>query len=258
MNNSTAAAPSAAFTESHVEADGFNIRYLEAGNGAPLVYIHGASGVRMSRAHDILSESYRVVAIEVPGFGLSAANERSKNMDDLASSLRAAVAAIGIDEYNLMGMSFGGKVVLTMGLQDPEKIKALVLLAPAAIRLSDAPPPAGSPADMKAALHAHPDQHPDLPKYPAGVLEKQHALVGRVMGPPRDEAFETALGGLQIPVLACFGTEDKVMPPEVADIYAELLPNCHLMMISDAAHAVDADRPEAVASAAADFLERHK
>jgi len=63
---------------------------------------------------------------------------------------------------------------------------------------------------------------------------------------------------LEIPVLACFGTEDKVMPPEVAHIYAELLPNCHLMMIYDAAHAVDADRPEAVASVAGDFIERHE
>ena len=78
------------------------------------------------------------------------------------------------------------------------------------------------------------------------------------MGPPRDEVFETALGELDIPVLACFGTEDKVMPPEVAHIYADLLPNCHLMMIYDAAHAVDADRPEAVAAVAADFFERHE
>ncbi len=258
MNHSTSVAPSAAFTEKQVEADGFTIRYLEAGAGDPLVYIHGASGVRLSKAHDILAESYRVIAIEVPGFGDSPANEKSATMADLAATLCTAVANLGIDEYNLMGMSFGGKVTLSMGLHDKAKIKALVLLAPAAIRLTDAPPPAGGPAAMKAALHAHPDQHPDLPGYAEGVLEKQHALVGRAMGPPRDQDFETALGELDTPVLACFGTEDKVMPPEVARIYAELLPNCHLMMIYDAAHAVDADRPEAVAAVAADFFERHE
>jgi pimeloyl-ACP methyl ester carboxylesterase len=258
MNHSTSVAPSAAFTEHQIEADGFTIRYLEAGTGDPLVYIHGASGVRLSKAHDILAESYRVIAIEVPGFGESPANETSLTMGDLAATLCAAVANMGIGEYNLMGMSFGGKVALSMGLHDKDKIQALVLLAPAAIRLTDAPPPAGGLAAMKAALHAHPDQHPDLPAYADGVLEKQHTLVGRVMGPPRDEAFETALGDLDIPVLACFGTEDKVMPTEVAHIYADLLPNCHLMMIYDAAHAVDADRPEAVAAVAGDFLERHE
>lgn len=258
MSHSTSVAPSAIFTEKHVEADGFKIRYLEAGSGDPLVYIHGASGVRLSKAHDILAESYRVIAIEVPGFGDSPANETSRDMGELAATLCKAVANLGITEYDLMGMSFGGKVTLSMGLHDKDKIKSLVLLAPAAIRLTDAPPPAGGPAAMKAALHAHPDDHPDLPAYGEGVLEKQHALVGRVMGPPRDEAFEAALGEMQIPVLACFGTEDKVMPPEVAHIYVELIPNCHLMMIYDAAHALDADRPEAVASVASDFIERHE
>jgi pimeloyl-ACP methyl ester carboxylesterase len=258
MNHSTSVAPSALFTEKTVEADGFEIRYLEAGSGDPLVYIHGASGVRLSKAHDILAESYRIIAFEVPGFGDSPANETSQNLGELAATLCNAVANLGIDSYNLMGMSFGGKVTLSMGIHDKDKIKSLVLLAPAAIRLTDSPPPAGGLAAMKAALHAHPDDHPDLPAYGEGVLEKQHALVGRVMGPPRDEAFETALGELEFPVLVCFGTEDKLMPPEVAHIYAELLPNCHLMMIYDAAHAVDADRPEAVAEVTGDFIERHE
>jgi hypothetical protein len=40
-----AAAPGAAFAERHVEADGFRIRYLEAGQGPPLVHPHGAGGV---------------------------------------------------------------------------------------------------------------------------------------------------------------------------------------------------------------------
>lgn len=258
MNYSTSVAPSELFTEKTVEADNFTIRYLEAGSGDPLVYIHGASGFRLSKAHDILARSYRIIAFEVPGFGDSPANEKSGTMGDLAATLCAAVSNLGIDEYNLMGMSFGGKVVLSMGLHDRDKIKSLVLLAPSAIRLSDAGPPAGGLAAMKAALHAHPDQHPDLPPYGEGVLEKQHALVGRIMGPPRDTEFENALTELEIPVLACFGTEDKMMPTEVAHIYAELLQNCNLMMIYDAAHAVDADRPEAVAGVAADFMERHE
>ena len=135
MNHSTSVAPSAAFTEKQVAADGYTIRYLEAGAGDPLVYIHGASGVRLSKAHDVLAESYRVIAIEVPGFGVSAANDKSQTIGDLAATLCTAVANLGIDEYNLMGMSFGGKVTLSMGLHDKAKIKALVLLAPACASL---------------------------------------------------------------------------------------------------------------------------
>ncbi len=63
---------------------------------------------------------------------------------------------------------------------------------------------------------------------------------------------------LQVPVLALFGTADRVIPPTLAHHYSELLPACNLMMIYDAAHAVDADRPEAVASVVADFIDRRE
>ena len=61
----------AVFTERFVEADGFRIRYMEAGQGTPLIHLHGAGGLRMTRAHDLLSQHYRVIVFEMPGFGRS-------------------------------------------------------------------------------------------------------------------------------------------------------------------------------------------
>ena len=54
------------------------------------------------------------------------------------------------------------------------------------------------------------------------------------------------------------GTADRIAPPEAAHLYRESLPNCHLIMVYDAAHAIDADRPEAVASVVDDFLKRRE
>ena len=102
----------AGFSESIVEADGFRIRYREAGQGDALVYIHGGGGLRLSRAQDLLAEKHRVIAFEIPGFGTSAANDRSKTMSELARTMLAAVAALGIEKFNLMGTSFGGKLSL--------------------------------------------------------------------------------------------------------------------------------------------------
>jgi pimeloyl-ACP methyl ester carboxylesterase len=59
------------FSEGYVEADGFRIRYMEAGQGTPLVHLHGAGGLRLTPAHDLLSRQFRVVAFEMPGFGQS-------------------------------------------------------------------------------------------------------------------------------------------------------------------------------------------
>ena len=87
------AAPGAGFSENLVDADGFRIRYREAGDGAPLVHLHGAGGLRLTPAHDLLARHFRVIAFEMPGFGLSPENSRTKTMADLASTMARAVSS---------------------------------------------------------------------------------------------------------------------------------------------------------------------
>ena len=76
----------AAFREGFVDADGFRIRYMEAGDGTPLVHLHGAGGLRLNPSHDLLAQKFRVIAFEMPGFG-SAENTRTANMQELAATI---------------------------------------------------------------------------------------------------------------------------------------------------------------------------
>lgn len=247
-----------AFVERKVEADGFTIRYLEAGrksdDSAPVICIHGAGGLRLSPMHEMLAKTHRIVAFETPGFGASPANERSRDMAELAGSLCAAVAALGITSYNLMGTSFGGKLATHMALQDGEKVQSLVLLSPAVFRPSERPP-MGTPEERRKVMHAHPERFPLAPANPE-VDSKQEALVRRLIGPPRDAEFEQKLPGLSVPTLAVFGSEDRLTPPDMARFYRQHYGNAHLMLIYDAAHLVDLDRPEAVTEVVGDFLAR--
>src|SRR5579863_8542853 len=95
------------FREGHVEADGFRIRYMAAGEGPPLVHLHGAGGLRLTPAHDLLCRKFRVLVFEMPGFGVSD-NQRTRTMPELAATMAKAVEALGVDRFNLMGTSFGG------------------------------------------------------------------------------------------------------------------------------------------------------
>ena len=251
------AAWGAAFSESWVEAGGFRIRYREAGQGKALICLHGGGGLRLSRAHGMLAEKRRVIAFEIPGFGDSPVNERSETLDDLASTMNRAVDLLGIDRHDLMGTSFGAKLALFMALAGPEAVDAVVLLSPAAIRL-ELPSGAAAPVIGPETLYAHPDRQPSVAPDAPEIHDKQRALVARLIGPRRDRAFEERLAELDLPVLAVFGTEDRITPPEGARVYREIMLNCHLIMVYDAAHAVDADRPEAVASVVSDFLTRHE
>jgi pimeloyl-ACP methyl ester carboxylesterase len=254
----TGGAVGSGFSEGHVEADGFRIRYREAGEGVPLVHLHGAGGLRLTPAHDLLSRHFRVIAFEMPGFGDSAENTRTGSMPELAATMARTADALRLDRFNLWGTSFGGKAALWLALQHPERVLALALEAPAAIRPDGAEPPSGTAQEMARRLYAHPERMPAMPAPDPEVAAKQRRLTGRLRGPDRDAELEAGMRQLETPTLVLFGTLDHVIAPEMGRIYKALIPNCHLSFVYDAGHAIGAERPEAFAEVVVDFLERHE
>jgi len=246
------------FRERHVDADGFRIRYLEAGEGTPLVHLHGAGGLRLNAAHERLAKTHRVIAFEMPGFGASAENGITKDQAALARTMAAAVSALGLDCFNLMGTSFGARTALWLAAEAPERVAALVLESPAAIRPPGSRPPSGSPEEVARLLYGHPERMPALPVPDPDIQIKTARLLARLRGPDRDTALEALLPDLTTSTLVLFGTLDRLMPPELGRHYKALLPNCNLVLVYDAGHAIGAERPEAFVEVVGDFLERHE
>jgi pimeloyl-ACP methyl ester carboxylesterase len=249
-------APGGAFREQFVEADGFMIRYLEAGSGEPVVYLHGGGGLHVSPAHDLLAQRFRVLAFELPGFGQSPENTRSGSLDDLAETMAQAIDAAGVSDYTLYGTSFGGAVALRLALAHPDRVRALVLESPAAIRPDGWTPRQLSPDELRRALFVRPENAP-APE-PPEVVQKQLALLGRLSGPNQDPELVERMRGLTLPVLVLFGTRDGLISPEIAPRYRELLVNCNIVYVYDAAHEIQFDRPEALANVVGDFAERQE
>ena len=247
-----------AFREGHVEADGFRIRYMAAGDGPPLVHLHGAGGLRLTPSHDLLSRQFRVVAFEMPGFGSSAENTRTRSQPELAATMAQAADALGLEQFNLMGTSFGGKTALWLAVQQPQRVRTLVLEAPAAIRPEGSEPPSGSPEEMARRLYAHPERVTPPPAADPAVRARTARLVARLRGPNRDPELEARLAGVAIPTLVLFGTLDRVIAPEMGHFYKELMPNAHLVFVYDAGHAISTERPEAFTEVVADFVERRE
>jgi len=73
---------------------------MEAGAGVPLVHLHGAGGLRLTPAHELLARQFRVVAFEMPGFGDSPVNTRTETMAEMASTIVRAIDKIGFDSFN--------------------------------------------------------------------------------------------------------------------------------------------------------------
>jgi pimeloyl-ACP methyl ester carboxylesterase len=194
----------------------------------------------------------------MPGFGDSPENTSTETMAEYAMTMAHAASALGLDRYNLWGTSFGGRAAAWLAVQAPERLLSLVLQAPAAILPAGGLPAARNSEDMARLLYAHPERMGPLPSRDLAVLAKQQKLVGRLRGPPRDGDLEARMGTIDTPTLVLWGTLDRMIPSEMARHYRELMRNCHLVLVYDAGHAIDAERPEAFADVVADFLERHE
>jgi pimeloyl-ACP methyl ester carboxylesterase len=110
------------------------ISILSAGRGETLLCLHGLGGTKASFLPTVagLADSYRVVAMDLPGFG-----ESSKPIAapyDASWFARAAfetLDALGVERVHLVGNSMGGRVAIEAGLMDRERVAGLVLLSPA-------------------------------------------------------------------------------------------------------------------------------
>lgn len=246
----------AAFKEDHVEADGFHIRYWESSPpeavGAVVMLQGMTSG--LSTLSDALGQSYRVIALELPGCGASPANTSSQSVQELASTVGQAVARLAPETYTLIGTSFGAHVALWHTLQSPEHVEALVLIAPTALGpaaiASDA-----TPEETARRLFAHPDRAARVSAVDPVVLAKELALAQRLTDGLHDAEAERRLGEIACATLVIFGSEDKMVVPAAPAIYREQIPNSNLSFVYDAGHLIEAERPEALVNTVLDYVE---
>src|SRR5712691_11645356 len=187
----------AAFTEGYVGADGFRLRYLEAGQGSPVVMLHGVGGLSLLPVHDALAQKYHVIAFEMPGFGQSPANTTSQSVPDLAQTMAQAATQLGLDTYALVGTSFGGRVALWQALQAPQQVDLLVLIAPTAVLPEGYTMPSVAPDQFGRLLFAHPENAPAQPLVDPAYVARGMALVQRLQGAGRDPELEGKLGEVQ-------------------------------------------------------------
>ena len=246
----------ATFKEDHVEADGFRIRYWESGPPQPAgsVVMLESMTWGLSKLRDALVQKYRVITLELPGFGESLANTRSQSVQELANTVAQACAQVVPENYTLIGTSFGANVALWQTLQSPDKVEALVLIAPTAI-LPAAGPMAGTPEEMAKRLFAHPEKARGLLSVDPAIVTKEQALVQRLTGGMHDAEAERRLGEIPCATLVLFGSEDKMVAPEAARIYRARIPNSNIAFVYDAGHLIEAERPEALVNAVSDYVE---
>jgi 2-hydroxy-6-oxonona-2,4-dienedioate hydrolase len=120
------------FRQHVVDAGGIGTRVVEAGDGPPLVLLHGTGGhvEAFARNIDRLSRHFRVIAYDMVGHGFSDRPDHPYTLDVYDAHLLALLDALGVDRAHLSGESLGGWVAAWFAAAHPDRVDRLVLVVP--------------------------------------------------------------------------------------------------------------------------------
>ena len=118
--------------------DNLKINYEEEGNGKPLILLHGwKNDLEIWNGIVPLLNDYRVIRLDLPGFGKSDLPPRAWNVSDYAVFLNKFLEKLNIPKIVLIGHSFGGRIVIKFSVLYPEKVSKLTLVDSGGVRLKN-------------------------------------------------------------------------------------------------------------------------
>lgn len=120
------------------EVDGVKIHYQEKGAGTPLVLLHGytSSTYSWKDVFDSLSQKFRVIAVDLKGFGFSDKPDGDYTRRAQALLIARLLDNLKIEKVWLCGNSMGGEIALNIALQNPNLVAGLILIDSAGVSIS--------------------------------------------------------------------------------------------------------------------------
>ena len=119
------------------EIDGVRVHYQEKGTGTPLVLIHGftSSVFSWKDVFEPLSKDFRVIAVDLKGFGFSGKPDGDYTRRAQATLVAHLLDYLKIDNAWLCGNSMGDEVSLNFAVQNPQRVAGLVLIDSAGVKV---------------------------------------------------------------------------------------------------------------------------
>jgi pimeloyl-ACP methyl ester carboxylesterase len=261
------------------------ISALSAGEGEPLLAIHGLGATKISflSTAAALADHYRVVAIDLPGFG-----DSDKPLGApydarwFARAVTEVLDVLGHKSAHLIGNSLGGRIALEVGLRAPDRVQRMALLAPSMAWRRERPwapllrlvrPELGviQPAPRKVVEQIVQRVVPGADEgwTAAGIDEFLRAYLtpaGRAAfyaaarqiyleEPEGDDGFWPRLRALEAEALFVWGRQDRLVPMAFARHVTDALPHARHLEL-DCGHVPQLERPRETHGAVREFLAR--
>ena len=221
----------------------------------------------------LLSPYYRCVSFDLLGFGDSSKPQIRYDIAQQVEFLDQAIVALKLENCAIVGHSLGGWVASAYALAHPDRVRALILVAPAGIRDDSF---CGKYDHLRPLLWQTPivDWVLNLAQ-PIAPLIRQEKLLSQLRwfrrelnGQPAARSFlvdrlrpedaidtvEKEIHRLRVPTLVIAGEQDETIPLWHCQTYAREIPNAQLQMIPQADHALPQKNSDAIATIVEPFL----
>jgi pimeloyl-ACP methyl ester carboxylesterase len=242
-----------------------------AGNGPPLVYLHGPWGIGPDRTFVArLAGTHTVYAPRHPGTspGDAEAVHALDSWLDLVVYYGELIDRLGLTAPALVGHSFGGLVAAELAAAAPRAVGRLVLIDPVGLWRDDLPVKNWMvlrDTERRGSLFADPDGDAAarffaVPQDPAERVDALAQLIwaqactGKFVWPIPDRGFRQRAHRVATPTLIVWGKSDRIIAPEYAQEFATRVAGARVELIDNAGHLPQLERPEVVARAVQAFL----
>ena len=208
---------------------GWPVRYQVAGEGEPVVFVHGLSGSTLWWARNVLAvaQRHRIYLVDLPGFGTMRRLRRRFVLAEAASWLSGWMEAVSLERAHLVGHSMGGYVSIRLAASRPELVSRLMLVAPAGV-------PAGHSMLgylVPLLLAARLATPAFLPVLVRDSLRMGPTTFWRAARDLLAEDVRRDLRKIRVPTLLVWGENDPLIPPTVGDLLRREIPDSRLLLL---------------------------
>lgn len=239
----------------YATSKGCRIYYESHGNGPTIALLHGAGGNHaiwwQQVAH--LRAKYRVIPIDLRGFGCSDAVAGGPDAQDFPDDIRAVLQDAGVSEVTLVGQSLGAPAALRCGVQNRELVKGIVLTNSIgslnhpelnALAKADRARAEKLPIPDRLLTKRFQEQHPDrmFLFQQIGSFNRSKLPDVRNFGIPGPTPEEVNAAAAKVFFIA--GEVDSAVSVETVSLAHRLLPGSTLRMVPGTPHSMYWESPE--------------
>jgi pimeloyl-ACP methyl ester carboxylesterase len=258
----------------HGRCNDIDVAWFEAGRGDPLILVHGLGDDHRAwrRSLPDLMLRHRVLLYDLRGHGQTSLGAAEGALRQLGDDLAALMASLSMSKASVAGFSLGGTIAMRLGIEHPELVERLVLVATSSrVGKSAAEWYAervdmvneGDPRLRETLDRDTADVYAESPsELEEGLLIRRQSTADprgygnacAVMAALNAAPLDPELSRISAPTLIVASDRDRHCPPKAAEIIAAGIPGSRLEIIPGAGHPIPVEKPRELAALINSFV----